>query len=208
LFALTAKDLISTADTLQIVKKIESFEPFISTWTNEWMYNIQKKTISDSLFAGIKSIETSGKPDHLLIQGLLWHYLYQLEFEQGFFKAESISNRAIKLYPNRPECRWLRGINLVKSGRISSGFKILDKLRIRDTIKNPNFLKDYIQLSATCFLPGINFKMNKDITKTVTDPDIINYIQPKESIPVSQNWKIHDSPQNTSGPAINFSATY
>jgi hypothetical protein len=138
LFALTAKDLISTADTLEIVKAIESFEPYITAWTNEWKYNIPKKTISDSLFAGLKTIKASDNPDHLLIQGLLWHYLYQLEFKQGFFKAESISTRAIKLYPNRPECQWLRGINLVRSGKISSGFKILDKLRVSDTIKNRN----------------------------------------------------------------------
>lgn len=143
------------ANVAQFIK--ENIEPFSKYWIKNWQYPIPKDSIRNRIIQVLHYVDEDrlcgSQTTPLLLKSLLWHYLYQLEVDSAYNKADSLTLHLMVEYPQLTEAAWLHGINLVRGSKIIQGFKILDSLRICRSISNTTFLNDFRELSTLCFLP-------------------------------------------------------
>jgi hypothetical protein len=132
-------------------------EAYLQSEAENPYFPISHDSVKTALYTYLSQLDEIS-PDrnparHLLLKGLIWHYLYQLDVDSAFSMADRLATSTMKSYPGIPEAAWLKGVNLIRATRMKEGFRILDSLRTGGFIQNQDFLLDYAKLSARCFLP-------------------------------------------------------
>jgi len=147
---------------------------------------------------------------HLLLKGLLWHYLYQLDVDSAFSMADRVATSTMKSYPGIPEAAWLKGINLIRATQIKEGFTILDSLRTGCLIQSQDFLLDYAKLSALCFLPPKRTPSDSIIVfLSPTNKSKYNGLREEERIPFGETWRVcAQSLKMSKIPTFTFRGSY
>ena len=184
-------------------------------WRTDTGGPLSREPLKRALYASISLVATGSKGkagERLLFQGLLWHYLYQLGIDSAFAKADDCAGRVMAAHAEIPEAAWLKGVNLLAGLRIRKGLLILDSLRSTGAEHNPDFLRDYMRLSARYFLPFgrsqpdsfIVFMPNKDSALGDT-------LQENERVPFGGRWEVQSRglPKVNDGlPIFTFTGTY
>jgi hypothetical protein len=199
------------SDIVRIVSPlVEPLSRWQSTYQN---YPVLKDSVKRALYTSIRQLDASPQnddPEQLLLKGLLWHYLYQLEVDSAFSMADSLATRVMRSCPQMTEAAWLKGINLIRAARIKRGFAILDSLRSGDRIQNSDFMVDYTKLSVLCFLP-LRHSMPDSLALFLffAESGTRTTMNENEVVPFSEAWRVSaKSFPRAEMPELTFSASY
>ncbi len=168
-------------------------------------------SVKNLLYAAVgECSQRKNTPAVTLLTGLLWHYLYQLDVDSAFLKSDSLASHIMTVCPEIPEAAWLKGVNLIRAGRIKKGFALLDSLRAGGLVQNQNFLLDYAKLSALCFLPKKRTQSDSVIVfLSPTNNSKYNGLREEERIPFSETWRVYArTSRKLRMPAFTFGGSY
>lgn len=217
LFSFTVKDIPDTQllNQPKLINYINNYiEPFSRCWIGLWNYPVSKDSVKSGILRSVSLIDKKNdiktKPAFILLKSLLYHYLYQLEVDSAFNKADSLLLLLMRSYPDIPQAAWLRGVHLVRGSRITEGFKILDSLRIGALIDNPGFLVDIKELSVICFLPAVFNGSHSTIYLQNEFESIQDFsLEEDELTPKIGNWRIVEQMKNKNDLSLFlFGCTY
>lgn len=212
--AITTADLprpISN-ETEKIIENISPIESFCSFWAPSWNHSISKDSVTRTIYNAIgitKKLKVTPFEKKLL-EGILWHYLYQLDVDSAFEKSINLSDKLIKEYPNNFEGPWLKGISLIKGANLKSGFTLMESIRAKNDNLPQEFFKDYIKLSELVFLPEIlsNLKEGSSVIDKGLQFKIVD-LKIDERFPVSRKWTVtSESSLKDDFPMFRFSADF
>lgn len=155
-----------------INKKIQlGAEPYARNWVHEWNYDVPKDSVFAILHEAEKFLKNASlkKPTErsLLLLGMVYHFLYQLDEKPAFEKADSVLTLFQKKFPERIEGPWFRAVHLVKGAHQTEGITLFDSLRIASDIKNAEFWEDFSRYSYIAFQPNraiMGIKKYKELT--------------------------------------------
>jgi hypothetical protein len=175
--------------------------------------SVARDSVRRALYTSIRQLNASPQkdnPEQILLKGLLWHYLYQLEVDSAFSMADSLATRVMRLCPQMTEAAWLKGINLIRAARIKRGFAILDSLRTGDRIQNSDFMSDYTKLSVQCFLPLRHSRLDSlALFLFFADSGTRATMNEEEVVPFSETWRVSaKSFPAAEMPELTFTASY
>lgn len=199
------------SDIVRIVSPL--VEP-LSRWQNTYQnYPVLKDSVRRALYTSISRLDASPRkddPEQVLLKGLLWHYLYQLEVDSAFSMADSLATLVMRSCPHMTEAAWLKGINLIRAAKIKRGFAMLDSLRSGDRIQNSDFMVDYTKLSVVCFLPLRHSRLDSlALFRFFADSGTRTTMNENEVVPFSEAWRVSaKSFPRAEMPELTFSASY
>jgi hypothetical protein len=196
---LTVKDIPginNNHDVAAIALNIRTFaEPYAQRWMKSWGFPVSRDSVKHVLYTAIRQIDSLiphyDTPELLLMKGVAWHYLYQLEVDSAFAQSDRITTIIIKTHPELIEASWLKAVNLIRATRIREGFVVMDRVRNAALLENHDFLFDYAELSALCFLPK-GFA-RQDILSAVlsTRPGEVRLKSSEKSLdPDGETWRV------------------
>jgi hypothetical protein len=175
---------------------------------------VSHDSIKTALYTSLSQLDgispNKNSARHLLLKGLVWHYLYWLDIDSAFVMADHLANSAMKSYPEIPEAAWLKGINMIQASRIKEGFTLLDSLRAGGLIQNQDFLLDYAKLSARCFLPPKRTQPDSIVLfLSPSNKDNYTCLREEERIPFCETWRVRDrSSKKFKMPMFTFGGSY
>jgi hypothetical protein len=190
-------------------------EAYLQSEAENPYFPISQDSVKTALYTYLSQLDEissdRNSARHLLLKGLIWHYLYQLDVDSAFSMADRLASHAMKSYPDIPEAAWLKGINLIRATRIKKGFTILDSLRAGGLVQNKNFLLDYATLSALYFLPYNKHALSDSqiIFLSPASNVVHTGLREEENIPSSEKWQVYSrSSQQLKMPVFTFSGSY
>jgi hypothetical protein len=189
-------------------------EPYCGQWFRQWPYVVPRDSVKKVLTRAARLLETRrvrGDSYELeVLEGIVWHHLYQLEVDSAFGVADRLAERAMAGWPQRVEAPWLKGVNLVKASRVLSGIEVLDSVRRSRDALPEGFLADYAALSTRCFLPPA--WRNGDSVFVPTARDLNRFpalFREGERAPCAREWRVSLPVESkTSMPAFVFTADF
>ena len=142
-----------------LILKIRDVEPYCRFMGDRWTFPVPKDTIIKTLYGAFQDLEeiSIGKKTYKseLLKGVLWHYLYQLQIDSAYRKADSLFISLCRSDTARIEAAWFRAVNLVKRSKPVEGMMILDSLKsIRDSLP-AEFWEDY---TICAYMSGMRFR--------------------------------------------------
>jgi hypothetical protein len=212
--AITVNDiLVNTPEKTVLspaVQTVREAEPYTRAWVGDWQFEIPRDSVQKNLRLALRQIDACGRsPEAILLKALCWHYLYQLEVKAGFHLADSLATQVMRSNPALPQAAWLKGVNLIRAGRLKKGFAILDSLQTGVLPENGELLLEYARLSACSFLPAQRIGGDSIIELRGGRSRLLEAAPSNgEAIPVSYSWKVNRSMKDERCPSFLFSESF
>jgi len=144
-------------DYQYITKKLSiEAEPYCE-WQPEWQHDISKDSVIRILVKGVKSVDSIAHQKQtyksLLMKGLLFFYLYQLDYDSSYTHALECFQKANKLAPDSLEPKWFEAMHYVYSAKQEVGIPVFLTLGQKN-VKNPSFWDDYAKCMVLSLMPA------------------------------------------------------
>ncbi len=159
--AIHADELPQETAVLAALDDAKQMEPYSSTWTSNWQYEVKKEEVASRLAKdlGFLKLAIKAHPDNvelLLLTGLVARYAYNVDVDGSYDDTMEVLGQAQKLVPSDVRAPWFRATLECQTMELKAGADEFLAIESGHDWKSlpESFWHDYINCATIANLPA------------------------------------------------------